>query len=331
MLAFMPQASPLPAGRQSPGPASTMSLAILPSAPIHHTDASTSAPPPPPRPAVSKRPKLTLNTTQTPTLLGGKGSTSLRLDTLSAVSPTARNTFSNAYETPPSRLSASKPQRPSLTPLATNVSSVSPGHASPADEESSAVIDTPELTSSSSASTVDSLPGHVPYTLGYNSQSILCNGPIPKSKRKRTCFTQSQSMFPTQKRVAFKAPLTEEIKTTKYTMAHADLVSASPTNSTLDLPQARYPKADMHPKGMVKGEHREPEATASPRAGDKRSSDEEDSDTCPATPVAGRRKKDRQWRWTLGPIRSTQPDVEDEKKQKRDSFAESEDDELEDS
>merc|ERR1712072_356735 len=313
------------------GPASTMSLAILPSAPIHHTDASTSAPPPPPRPAVSKRPKLTLNTTQTPTLLGGKGSTSLRLDTLSAVSPTARNTFSNAYETPSSRLSTSKPQRPSLTPLATNVPSVSSNHVTPADEESSAVIDTPELTSSSSASTVDSLPGQVPYTLGYNAQSILCNGPIPKSKRKRTCFTHSHSMFPAQKRVAFKAPLTEEITTTKYTMAHADLVSASPTNSTLDLPQARYPKADMHPKEMVKGEHREAETTASPRAGDKRGSDEEDSDTCPATPVAGRRKKDRQWRWTLGPIRSTQPDVEDKKKQKRDSFAESEDDELEDS
>ncbi|RMY18331.1 hypothetical protein D0865_16756, partial [Hortaea werneckii] len=176
-----------------------MSLAILPSAPIHHTDASTCAPPPP-RPAVSKRPKLTLNTTQTPTLLGGKGSTSLRLDTLSAVSPTARNTFSNAYETPPSRLSTSKPQRPSLTPLATNVPSVSSNHVTPADEESSAVIDTPELTSSSSASTVDSLPGQVPYTLGYNAQSILCNGPIPRPERKRTCFTHSQSMFPAQKR-----------------------------------------------------------------------------------------------------------------------------------
>ncbi len=42
-----------------------------------------------------------------------------------------------------------------------------------------------------------------------------------------------------------------------------------------------------------------------PRTGDKRdSSDEEDSDTCPATPIAGRRKRHRQWRWTLGPTGS---------------------------
>jgi len=33
------------------------------------------------------------------------------------------------------------------------------------------------------------------------------------------------------------------------------------------------------------------------------SSDEEDeSATCPATPVAGRRKRHRQWRWTIAPV-----------------------------
>lgn len=47
-------------------------------------------------------------------------------------------------------------------------------------------------------------------------------------------------------------------------------------------------------------------AATTPQTGEKReSSDEEDSDTCPATPVAGRRKRHRQWRWTLGPVEAS--------------------------
>jgi len=37
-----------------------------------------------------------------------------------------------------------------------------------------------------------------------------------------------------------------------------------------------------------------------PVAGEKRDSSDEDSDTCPETPVAGRRKRRREWVWTLG-------------------------------
>jgi hypothetical protein len=42
----------------------------------------------------------------------------------------------------------------------------------------------------------------------------------------------------------------------------------------------------------------------SPRTGEKRdsSSSEDESDTCPQTPVAGRRKRSRDWRWTLGTL-----------------------------
>lgn len=41
-----------------------------------------------------------------------------------------------------------------------------------------------------------------------------------------------------------------------------------------------------------------------PQVGEKRdsSSDESDSDKCPETPVAGRRKRVREWTWTLGPM-----------------------------
>jgi len=39
-----------------------------------------------------------------------------------------------------------------------------------------------------------------------------------------------------------------------------------------------------------------------PLVGEKRESSDEDSDTCPETPVAGRRKRRREWVWTLGPV-----------------------------
>lgn len=110
-------------------------------------------------------------------------------------------------------------------------------------------------------------------------------------------------MFPLAKKVGFKAPLTEEIKTTKFTLRHSDIESSSSTISTLDLNET---KDDVEQKKVVV-ETKETEV-ASPHTGDKReSSDEEedeDGDSYPTTPVAGRRKRHRQWRWTLGPAES---------------------------
>jgi len=308
MLAFMPQ-SPLPdVHSPSSMTTSTMSLAILPSAPINYSKASVPTLLPP-ESTSSKRPKLSLNTTQTPTLLGGKGSTSLRLETLSAVSPTARNTFSNAYEPPTLKALGAKPQRPSLTPLTTNVPARPSKLSTPVSADLSASTNTPELTSSSSVSTLDSLRGEAPYQLAYNTTSILSNGPLPKTTSKKTSFARSRPMFPTPKKVAFRAPLTEDIRTTKYIMAHSDIESSSSTISTLELPSPVYVTGTAAGKEETridekKGEVGEREAS-SPQTGEKReSSDEEDSDTCPSTPVAGRRKRHRQWRWTLGPVES---------------------------
>ncbi|KAK5119330.1 hypothetical protein LTR85_007686 [Meristemomyces frigidus] len=283
-----------------------MSLAILPSAPMPYGEASVPMLLPP---APSKRPKLTLKTTQTPTLLNGKGSTSLRLETLSAVSPTARNTFSNAYNPAhAAKTPGAKPQRPSLTPLATDVPSTISRVPTPLE------TDVPSLTNSAtsssavsiaSISTVESLSTDAPYKLSYNVTSILSNGPLPRTKRSRTYYGQSRPMFPAAKKVAFRAPLTEDIKNIKYTVAHSDIQSSASTISTLELPPVER-EAEVEAKGGlglegVKAAVKDT-APTSPQTGEKReSSDEEDSDTCPATPVAGRRKKHRQWRWTLGP------------------------------
>jgi hypothetical protein len=112
-------------------------------------------------------------------------------------------------------------------------------------------------------------------------------------------------MFPTAKKVAFRAPLTEDITTERYTMRHSDIESSISTISTLELspPETEKPEelseGDTH-KLNTKSKGKK---ARSPQTGEKReSSDEDDSDTCPATPVAGRKKRSREWVWTLGPV-----------------------------
>ena len=125
-------------------------------------------------------------------------------------------------------------------------------------------------------------------------------------------------MFPSAKKVAFKAPLTEEIKTTKYTMAHADIDSSVSTMSTLELPEQEYPvkQAAMEEQPEEEGEAASQEMTPPPpQTGEKReSSDEEDeeddSNSYPTTPIAGRRKRHRQWVWTLGPVEPAAEDTQ---------------------
>ncbi|KAK8169397.1 hypothetical protein IWX90DRAFT_175869 [Phyllosticta citrichinensis] len=273
---------------------------------------------PPSSAAQSKqRPKLSLNTAQAQIRTFGKGS-SLRLDTLSAVSPTIRNTFSNGYEPRPA--SASEPP-----------SSSSPKPWSADTPTSASTYDSTISTSSASSLGLDS--ARIPYSLPHNVKSILANSPLPPVVRHRTM----KPMFPPAKRVSFRAPLTEEIRTTKYTVAHSDLESSSSTISSLSL--------DCHPSKSAETKEPEPESEApqimnlpsrtvselaldaeeaskpskSPSLAmnlslpgrkckrESPSDSESDGDECPQTPVAGRRKRRREWVWTLGPINGQKP------------------------
>jgi hypothetical protein len=119
-------------------------------------------------------------------------------------------------------------------------------------------------------------------------------------------------MFPTSKKVAFAAPLTEDIINEKYTMRHSDIESSVSTISTLELSPPETNKLEVEGEGNALKSGAKMVTTtkkgtkSSPRTGEKReSSDEEDSDTCPATPVAGRKKRHRDWVWTLGPVDTT--------------------------
>lgn len=306
MLAYMPPTPPLSV--HTPMSSSTMSLAILPSsAPMAYNRSSgptllASSPSP------AKRPKLSLNTADVPSVFG-KGSTSLRLDTLSATSPTTRNTFRNAYDPSQARQTVNvRPSKPRLTPLATHVTNTDKQSPS-IDREEPYDSAASSASTASTASIVDFSTAEVPYRVAYNVKSILLNSPVARKPARIISFAQSKPMFPATKRVAFRAPLTEDIQTTKYTMRHSDIESSTSTISTLELSPSEKPSVvdeDLDEDKRVENVEVEKKDLSSPHTGDKRESsdEEEDSDTCPATPVAGRKKRHRDWRWTLGPVES---------------------------
>lgn len=283
--------------------ADIMSLAILPSTPMVHTSSHR-------LPASPKRPKLSLNTANVPTTFGKK-STSLRLDTLSATSPTSLNTFSNATLL----LEATKDLRTRESPL----TYLAPETQRDRQEQLSSPTETiTSNDSASSASTTESFSGEPPYRLSHSLTSILRNGPIPRSHPQKTSFAQSKpAMFPTTKKVAFRTPLEEEVTTSKYTLRHIDIESSTSTISTLELsPQKK--EEEPQPYDSATEEDQKPNKSVvvasgkksfPPQTGEKReSSDEEDSDNATATPVAGRRKRSRRWVWTLPPVSSAEED-----------------------
>ena len=253
------------------------------------TMATASLPRIPPRPA-PQRPKLIINTQQP--RIPGKAA-SLRVDLLSAASPTVRNTFSNTYD----------------PAVATTTTTTTTAACDPA---------TPTL----------------PYKQPHHLVSILANSPVVPRK-----MVPARPRFPAEKRVSFRTPLEEHITTVKYTLAHSDLLSSCstlasiastqetqeaaassgttaphPSNPTFhaSLPGTALqipiylPQTPCHPLDPTDLATKSPLPPSPPRTGQKRdsSSSEDDSDSCPETPVAGRRKRTRDWRWTLGPLTS---------------------------
>ena len=120
-------------------------------------------------------------------------------------------------------------------------------------------------------------------------------------------------MFPTPKKVGFRADLEEEIENTKYTMRHSDILSPSLDDPKLELSLPKKGARKDASDYQQEGAKLVADNVTSPLAGVKRDidEDEEESDVVPATPVAGRRKKDRAWRWTLSPISPAQASEED--------------------
>jgi hypothetical protein len=159
---------------------------------------------------ITKRPKLSLQTSSLPVSCG-RSTTALSLS-CSTASPTVLNTFNNAYEV--SRPLSSTAETPSPSKL----SSRSSRYGSPY----------PFFNSRSD------LTG--PYQLPLGVRSILRNSPLAKvSSLRRSSLarmspsgvTERRVYFPAKKQVSYRFPLEEEIRTVRFVARHSDLSSDS--------------------------------------------------------------------------------------------------------
>lgn len=232
----------------------------------------------------SKRPKLSLQTSDiTPTYVGPTDS---RNATISAIAPTPTgyNTFNNAFDL------TYRPSPSSTVP--------SPGGAS---------------------SRRNPLNQSSPYTLNlpYGVQPILKNSPLARDLRRSSLAPASPSpratnrriFFPAPKHVSFKSVLEEEIVTTDYVVRHADLSSSDAeesSSSDSEEPLRSTPETsddEFDDRGIRVDE-------GSPRGRRKRNAEalsrELDSDaagTENSTNTASKRtkRKKRRWEWTIPP------------------------------
>lgn len=258
-------------------------------------------------PGMSKRPKLSLQTTSLP-ITYGKSTTglSLSLAASSTASPTVLNTFNNAYE---------------LVRSSTSFS----GDASPSKSK---------ITSPYPSSRCREL---VPYQLPLGVRSILRNSPISTSSRRQRsvsmagnsmngCNPSRRLLFPASKQVSYRYPLEEEIKTVRFTARHSDIPddsesevsdgsqsddgsgsSASQSDSSSSEEEASTCKS-ISPITRPKRKRRKSSNTEARKIQLSRL-DGLDEGGCeltgPQTPCQEHPKRRREWRWTLGPLESS--------------------------
>lgn len=259
---------------------------------------------------VTKRPKLSLQTTSLP-MTFGKSTTGLSLAfaTNSAVSPTVLNTFGNAYDFWPSP---------------------SAGATSSPSKQRFHRFSSPHATNNREGA---------PYQLPLGVKSILRNSPLPSSSARHSSTSMTTGAvtrrvyFPAKKQVSYRYPLEEEIKTVRFTARHSDLSdeSDSETSDASGSDESSDLSASQSDSG-ASDEETSPRAKASSpsRSGKKRRKDlgcerqiraaalrdslkGDDYDVAsPQTPRQGRLKRQCKWRWTLGPLGTSDAAVDEQ-------------------
>ncbi|CRG92232.1 hypothetical protein PISL3812_09289 [Talaromyces islandicus] len=248
---------------------------------------------------ITKRPKLSLQTTSLPLTFGT--STTGLARTCATASPTVRNTFNNAYEAtrPLSTIDSPSPCRPS--------NSKGPRYASPYAHHYR-TSDTP------------------PYQQPLGVRSILQNSPLKKLSVRRQSVTMSAGalaenrrvLFPVKKQVSFHCQLEEEIRTVQYVARHSDLDSdhesePEPESESDNSSDSTGSHSDSHSSsGEDDGDSKNPlpqrkrrksiPSERQIRAAALRDGLSEDHYAASLTAVSqtGRSKRRCKWRWTLG-------------------------------
>lgn len=217
--------------------------------------------------AAKSRPKLSLNVT----CAHSRPSSSLRLDTTALDSPTTHNTYRNtfAFSRAATALLASTSASAHMPVPTTTDDAPLPSPPSTASSFSDASASPPQT------------PPPIPYTLAPHIKSILTNSPIAKRYAPRTITVSASStrtLFSPPKRVGFRSPDPDDVYTIDYTYLRAASSSreSSPTVEQ-NVGEKRH-HASLEPST---------------------SEEESDVDDSCQTPVAGRRKRRRDWTWTL--------------------------------
>ncbi|KAM5470647.1 hypothetical protein MauCBS54593_003688 [Microsporum audouinii] len=277
-------------------------------------------------PNINKRPKLSLQTSCVPVTFG-KSSTALSLAVTSnsCQSPTNRNTFNNAYET--------------------FHRANSPMCRSPLKGPSRARQRAP---SSSSARSGTIHAADPPYKLPKGIQGILRNSPIPSPAQAEQQQPLSASgvsagtypgspssnmciSAPSKKRVKYRYPLDEVIKTVKFTAKHSDIESTNPSRASSPLGTYSYSSSeedsdssDSASGGSTLSDDESGNIKKSPKRTRKQTRANHKSfrserqilaagvrdgllpsreDSLPPQTPIHQRTVQREWRWTLGPIK----------------------------
>ncbi|RLM00788.1 hypothetical protein CFD26_107084 [Aspergillus turcosus] len=253
--------------------------------------------------AIPQRPKLTLQTKSLPMTFGSSTTgLSLSLAAGATASPTVRNTFKNAYD----------------------VSSCPPSATESPSKSSMSRFSKPSSPYPTNAN------GN-PYQQPLGVKSILRNSPLEPTARRRSISvapngpnggsSSRRVFFPAEKRVSYRYPLEEEIKTVQYTARHSDLTgevedypsgdagSGEDSDATSSLPSSDISTSDdeYQSTSQSQRERKKRKPLAAERQIravallDGLETDPYGSST-PQTPRQHRVKRRCEWRWTLGPL-----------------------------
>ena len=244
--------------------------------------------------ASQRRPKLSLQTSSVP-ITFGKSSTALAptASALRAASPTALNTFKNAYDLPHFS---------------------SPATVSPTGSRFARCVSPFTLTKD-----------ELPYQIPPSSKSILRNGPVLSGQRRPSlCHTGDspragrRAFFHTSKNVTFSLNLEDEIRTTTYTVLSSDEEDLD-SDGSAELSMSSSDESDMNDCALANAEKAPREQRGKRKAGsdrqiqavairDSRVKTKRAQQFKPIFEQRGKRRR-RHWEWTIEPSKEAIPEI----------------------